>query len=121
VSANVSLYISSTGARAKAWCLLIHAEASLSLSSMFRAISTRPWKAVSLRAWEPWAGFMMGPKTTKRQIWLCKAAVWLWCLGGAVQVEMKPTLKAPVPKLSKLTSDKMLSTFAFKFNLRRYT
>jgi len=33
---------------------------------------------------------------------------------------MKPTLKAPGPKLLKLTSNKLLSTFAFDFNLRRY-
>jgi len=38
----------------------------------------------------------------------------------AVQVEpMKPMLKAPGKRL-KLTYDKLLSSFAFKFNLRRY-
>ena len=42
--------------------------------------------------------------------------------GRAVQVDpIKPTLKAPVIKLSKLTCDKPLSKFAFKFRLRRYT
>jgi hypothetical protein len=34
---------------------------------------------------------------------------------------MKPTLKAPGSKRLKLKYDKMLSSFAFKFNLRRYT
>ena len=42
--------------------------------------------------------------------------------GRAVQVDpIKPTLKAPGTKLLKLQYDKPLSTFAFKFNLRRYT
>jgi hypothetical protein len=40
----------------------------------------------------------------------------------AVQVDpIKPTLKAPGIKLLKLTYDKPLSNFAFKFKLRRYT
>jgi hypothetical protein len=34
---------------------------------------------------------------------------------------MKPILKAPGTKLLKLKCDKLLSKFAFKFNLRRYT
>ena len=34
---------------------------------------------------------------------------------------MKPTLKAPGTKLLKLKFDQPLSSFAFKFNLRRYT
>jgi len=34
---------------------------------------------------------------------------------------MKPTLKAPESKRLKLKYDKVLSTFAFKFNLRCYT
>jgi hypothetical protein len=34
---------------------------------------------------------------------------------------MEPTLKVPVAKLLKLKYDKLLSNFAFKFNLRRYT
>jgi hypothetical protein len=39
----------------------------------------------------------------------------------AEQVDpIKPTLKAPVPQRLKLHYDKPLSTFAFKFNLRRY-
>jgi len=38
-----------------------------------------------------------------------------------VQVDpMKPTLKAPRPKRPKLQCNILLSTFAFKFNLRRY-
>jgi hypothetical protein len=38
-----------------------------------------------------------------------------------VQVDpIKPTLKAPGIKLSKLKYDKPLSNFAFRFNLRRY-
>jgi len=42
--------------------------------------------------------------------------------GKAVQVDpIKPTLKAPVTKRLKLHYDKPLSTFAFKFNLRRYS
>ena len=36
-------------------------------------------------------------------------------------VPIKPTLKAPIIKLLKLTYDKPLSELAFKFNLRRYT
>ena len=39
----------------------------------------------------------------------------------AVQVDpIKPTLKAPGTKRLKLKHDKVLSSFAFKFNLRRY-
>ena len=34
---------------------------------------------------------------------------------------IKPSLKAPGIKLLKLKYDKLLSNFAFKFNLRRYT
>jgi hypothetical protein len=34
---------------------------------------------------------------------------------------IKPTLKAPVSKSLKLKHDELLSNFAFKFNLRRYT
>jgi len=34
---------------------------------------------------------------------------------------MKPTLKAPGTKRLKLEHDKLLSNFAFNFNLRRYT
>jgi len=34
---------------------------------------------------------------------------------------MKPTLKAPGTKLLKLKFDQPLSSFAFKFNLHRYT
>ena len=33
---------------------------------------------------------------------------------------IKPTLKAPGTKRLKLNNDKLLSNFAFKFNLRRY-
>ena len=33
---------------------------------------------------------------------------------------MKPLLKAPVTKRLKLKCDELLSSFAFKFNLRRY-
>ena len=42
--------------------------------------------------------------------------------GKAVQVDpIKPTLKPPGTKRLKLKCDVLLSTFAFKFNLRRYT
>jgi hypothetical protein len=42
--------------------------------------------------------------------------------GRAVQVDpIKPMLKAPGVKHSKLICDEPLSTFAFKFNWRRYT
>jgi len=42
--------------------------------------------------------------------------------GRAVQVDpIKPTLKAPGTERSKLKCDGLHSTFAFKFNLRRYT
>ena len=34
---------------------------------------------------------------------------------------IKPTLKAPGTKRLKLEYDGLLSNFAFKFNLRRYT
>jgi len=34
---------------------------------------------------------------------------------------MKVMLKAPGTKRLKLANDKLLSTFAFNFNLRRYT
>jgi hypothetical protein len=38
-----------------------------------------------------------------------------------VQVDpIKPTLKAPGTKRFKLTHDKLLSSFAFNFDLRRY-
>jgi hypothetical protein len=41
--------------------------------------------------------------------------------GRAVQVDpMKPMLKAPISKRLKLEHDKLLSNFAFKFDLRRY-
>jgi hypothetical protein len=40
----------------------------------------------------------------------------------AVQVDpIKPKLKAPGTKRLKLRSDEMLSTFGFKFKLRRYS
>jgi len=46
----------------------------------------------------------------------------LACLGRAVQVDpMKPVLKSPGTKHLKPTCYILLSTFAFKFNLRRYT
>jgi len=42
--------------------------------------------------------------------------------GRAVQVDLiKPTLRAPGTKRLKLQYDGPLSSFAFKFNLRRYT
>ena len=42
--------------------------------------------------------------------------------GWAVQVDpIKPTLKAPGTNRLKLNCDELLPTFAFKFNLRRYT
>ena len=42
--------------------------------------------------------------------------------GRAVQVDpFKPTLKAPVSKRLKLKYDILLSNFAFRFNLRRYS
>ena len=42
-------------------------------------------------------------------------------IGKAVQVvPIKPTLKAPGTKRLKLKCDRLLSTLAFKFNLRRY-
>jgi len=43
-------------------------------------------------------------------------------LGRTVQVEpMKPVLKPPGTLPLKLNHDKLLSSFAFNFNLRRYT
>jgi len=42
--------------------------------------------------------------------------------GGAVQIDtIKPMLKPPGTKRLKLNHNKVLSNFAFKFNLRRYT
>ena len=42
--------------------------------------------------------------------------------GRARQVDpIERTLKAPGPEYLKLEYDKLLSTFAFKFNLRRFT
>jgi hypothetical protein len=42
-------------------------------------------------------------------------------LGRVVQLDpIKPTLKAAGSKRLKLKYDKLLSCFAFKFNLRRY-
>jgi len=42
--------------------------------------------------------------------------------GRAVQVDpIKPALKAPGTKRLKLKCDVLLSTSAFKFNVRRYT
>ena len=42
--------------------------------------------------------------------------------GGVVQVApIKPTLKAPGTKRLKLKHDELLSNFAFKFTLRRFT
>jgi len=42
--------------------------------------------------------------------------------GEAVQVDpIKPTLTAPGTKRLKLKYDKPLSSFAFNFNLRRYS
>jgi hypothetical protein len=43
-------------------------------------------------------------------------------LGEAVHVDpLKPTLKAPGPERLKLERGELLSNFAFKFKLRRYT
>ena len=42
--------------------------------------------------------------------------------GRPAQVDpIKPTMKAPGTKLLKLDFDELLSSFAFKFDLRRYT
>jgi hypothetical protein len=42
--------------------------------------------------------------------------------GKAVQIDpIKRTLKAPGTERLKLTYDKVLSSFAFEFNMRRYT
>ena len=42
--------------------------------------------------------------------------------GGPVQVDpIKPTLNAPTNERLKLKCDDLLSSFPFKFNLRRYT
>jgi len=47
---------------------------------------------------------------------------WRGRLGRAVQVDpIKPMLKAPGTKHLKLKSDELLLSFAFKFNLSRYT
>jgi len=43
-------------------------------------------------------------------------------VGRRVQVDpIKPTFKAPGAKRLKLQYDKLLSSFAFKFNLRCYS
>jgi hypothetical protein len=50
-----------------------------------------------------------------------KGVSWNTSLGRAVQVgPMKPILKAPGNSRLKLICGKLLSSFAFKFNLRRY-
>jgi len=52
----------------------------------------------------------------------CNGADLVIDLGGAVQVDpIKFTFKAPGPQRLKLEFDVLLSSFAFKFNLRRYT
>jgi len=51
----------------------------------------------------------------------CKPLVPGLGQGRAVQVyPVKPTLKAPGSKRSRLKYDILLSSFAFKFNVRRY-
>ena len=51
-----------------------------------------------------------------------KGVSWMQSRGRAVQVDpVKPTLKAPGTKRLKLEYDEVLSSFAFKSNLRRYT
>jgi hypothetical protein len=54
--------------------------------------------------------------------------MWCWqprsgsSRGKPVQVDpIKPKLKPPGTKRLKLNCDEPLSSFAFKFNLRRYT
>jgi len=53
---------------------------------------------------------------------ICQAlAVGTGGLGRAVQVDpSKPTLKAPATKRLKLKHDRLLSSFAFNFDLRHY-
>jgi len=93
-----------TGARAKAWCLLIHAKASLSLSY-------EPTNIIHLTLAGGGGGVAgVGGASGRRDR-----------RGRAVQVDpMKPTRKAPGTKRLKLKYGKLLSSFAFKFNLRRY-
>jgi len=53
---------------------------------------------------------------------VCQAAGLLPRHGRAVQVDpINPTLKAPVSKRLKVNFNIPLSSFAFKFNLRRYS
>jgi hypothetical protein len=66
-------------------------------------MSTRPWDAVPVAlSYEELTGLSM--------------------LGRAVQVEpMKPKLKPPGTERLTLERDELLSNFAFKFNLCRYS
>ena len=77
---------------------------------MQQAVPGRPWlKELPGSTWEqPWS-------TDSGQQ---EAAA----LGKSVQVDpIKPTLEAPGTKRLNLKSDKLLSSFAFKINLRRYS
>jgi len=50
-----------------------------------------------------------------------EAAVHRACVGRALQVDpIKPSLKTPDSKSLKLEQEKLLSSFAFNFNLRPY-
>jgi len=59
----------------------------------------------------------------RRYITPATSGMFVWIdLGGALQVDpIKPKLKLPGTKRFKVTCDMLLSTSAFKFNLRRYT
>jgi hypothetical protein len=80
----------------------MHAEASLSLSV---SLQVSPCDVARMIHWALGNGPALGVH-----------------LGQTVQVDpIKPTLKAPGNKRLKLECNELLSIFAFKFNLRRYT
>ena len=66
----------------------------------------------------PWAGKSAGVPLTLKEF----ADPLRGWLGRTVQVDpMKPILKPPGTKHLNLECDVVLSTFAFRFNLRRYS
>jgi hypothetical protein len=80
---------------------------------------TRMTCVLCLAAFNPAHGVACGGRP---QHFLCGNQKGSDCLGTTVQVDpMKPELKPPGTKRLKLKCDILLSTSAFKFNLRRYT
>jgi len=118
-----------TGARAKPWCLSIHAKASLSLSRRVIQRTLNPGFSsktasydVASNIWQarPTGGAAVGapPRIQGGQDVQGDRAARR---GKAVQVApITPTLKAPGTQHLKQKPEKLLSIYGFKFNLRRY-